>query len=153
MSVPFQLNLFAAICTATGMTLLIRPSVLLNSPIEPFLHKVTGLPSLAADPATLAPAGVAIAAIGVIYWCAIYSGDDKFARNAGTTFKLNIDLVPGKLIFSALEAYLLLFTDRASTGLFLMLVGDFGFAVWLGCTIGFGFAERGALKDLTKQKQ
>jgi len=55
------------------------------------------------------------------------------------------------MFFAAVMAYLLFFTDRASTGLLLMFVGDFSFALWLGMTVGFGGVSRGKLKDLTKK--
>ena len=62
-------------------------------------------------------------------------------------------LVPGRLLFAAITAYLLVFTNRGSTGLFIMFVCDFVFALWMGATIGFGGVERGTLKDLTKKWQ
>jgi hypothetical protein len=52
----------------------------------------------------------------------------------------------------SIEACLLLFTDRGSTGLLTMCVIDFTFAVWLGLTIGFGGVEKGNLDLEKKQK-
>jgi len=153
MSVEFQLILFATVCTISGFALLINPSLLLNSPLEPHIVRLTGLPSTVPDPATLAPAGIAILAIGAINFCAVYSGDDKFAQFVGMVLAMVLMVVWGRLVFAALEAGLLVFTDRGSTGLLIMLVCDLGFALWLGSTIGFGFVERGKMKDLTKKKQ
>jgi hypothetical protein len=83
----------------------------------------------------------------------VYSGDDKFAQFVGMVLAMVLMVVWGRLVFAALEAGLLVFTDRASMGLLTMLVCDLGFALWLGSTIGFGFVERGKMKDLTKKKQ
>jgi hypothetical protein len=83
MSVEFQLTLFATVGTISGLALLINPSLLINSPLEPHIVRLTGLPSTVPDPAALAPAGIAILAIGTINFCAVYSGDDKFAQFVG----------------------------------------------------------------------
>ena len=85
MSVLVQLKIFAIICTVCGTTLLVNPELLLKSPLDPIVARYTGLPSLTADPAALAPSGIAIFAIGLIYWCAIWSGDDKFVMISGTS--------------------------------------------------------------------
>lgn len=83
----------------------------------------------------------------------MYSGDDKFAQFVGMVLMVMVLMVVwGRLVFAALETGLLVFTDRRSTGLLTMLVCDLGFALWLGSTIGFGFVERGKMKDLTKKK-
>jgi hypothetical protein len=55
------------------------------------------------------------------------------------------------MFFAGVMAYLLLFTDRASTGLLTMFLCDFSFALWLGMTVGFGGVSRGTLRDLTKK--
>jgi hypothetical protein len=57
------------------------------------------------------------------------------------------------MFFAVVTAYLLLFTDRASTGLFVMFICDFSFALWLGMTIGFGGVSRGKLRDLSEKSQ
>jgi hypothetical protein len=54
-------------------------------------------------------------------------------------------LVRGRLLFASISGYLLLFTDRGSTGLLTMFLVDTIFALWLGFTIGFGGVERGTL--------
>ena len=57
------------------------------------------------------------------------------------------------MFFAGVMAYLLLFTDRASTGLLTMFLCDFSFALWLGMTVGFDGVSRGKLRDLTKKTQ
>src|SRR5271170_5442084 len=84
MSVLLQLKIFATIASLSGAILLINPAILLQSPLDPMIVRWTGLPSSKADPAALAPAGIAISAIGMVYWCAIWSGDDKFVMVSGT---------------------------------------------------------------------
>lgn len=83
MPVLLQLILFAILCSVSGIILLVDPALLLRSPLERTIARLTGLPSSTADPAALAPAGIAICAIGYIYWAAIWSGDDKFVRYSG----------------------------------------------------------------------
>jgi len=51
----------------------------------------------------------------------------------------------------SISAYLLLFTDRGSTGLFMILVADLVFAVWLGLSVGFGGGRQGTLPDFSKK--
>jgi len=85
MSVLTQLKIFATIASISGATLLINPALILKSPLDPIMMRLTGLPSSTADPAALAPAGIAISAIGMIYWCAIWSGDDKFVMVSGSS--------------------------------------------------------------------
>ena len=83
MSVLLQLQIFATLCTVSGATLLIRPELLLRSPIDDAIVRLTGLPSSSVDPVALAPAAIPICAIGYIYWAAIWSGDDKLVRFSG----------------------------------------------------------------------
>ena len=83
MSVLLQLKIFATIASISGALLLIKPAILLKSPLDPIIVRWTGLPSSNADPAAIAPAAIAISAIGMIYWCAIWSGDDKFVMVSG----------------------------------------------------------------------
>lgn len=61
--------------------------------------------------------------------------------------------MPGRLFFAGLGAYLLKFTEMGSTGLLIMVLVDFMFAMWLGLTIGFGGVPRGTMNDLTKKRQ
>ena len=63
----------------------------------------------------------------------------------------NAFAAPGRMVFAAIMAYLLLFTDRASTGLFIMFLCDFSFGLWLGMTVGFGGVSRGRMRDLTRK--
>jgi hypothetical protein len=51
----------------------------------------------------------------------------------------------------SIVTYLLLFTDRGSTGLFMILVADFVFAIWLGLSVGFGGRRRGRLLDFSNE--
>src|SRR5271170_7915422 len=85
MSVLLQLKIFATIASLSGAILLIKPAILLKSPLDPIIVRWAGLPSSNADPAAVAPAGIAISAIGMIYWCAIWSGDDKLVLVSGTS--------------------------------------------------------------------
>jgi hypothetical protein len=83
MSVLLQLKLFSTIAILSGIILLTYPSLLLRSPLEPAIVRLTGLPSSTIDQAALAVAAIPITAIGYIYWCSIWSGDDKFVRASG----------------------------------------------------------------------
>ena len=83
MSVQLQLKIFATIASVSGAILLVKPALILQSPLEPHISRLTGLPSIKADSSTLAPAGIAISAIGFIYWATIWSGDDKFVKISG----------------------------------------------------------------------
>jgi hypothetical protein len=56
-------------------------------------------------------------------------------------------------LFAGIGACLLKFTDMGSTGLLIMVLVDFVFAMWLGMTIGFGGVARGEMMDLTKKKK
>lgn len=60
-------------------------------------------------------------------------------------------VVPGRLVMASLTAYLTFFTDMGSTGMFIMLVTDVIFAIWLGMTIGFGGGKGGTLPDISKK--
>jgi hypothetical protein len=85
MSVLLQLEIFAGVAIGSGLCLLTKPSLLLRSPLEPYLTRYTGLPSTTTNPADLTIAAIPIMAIGFIYSCAIWSGDDKFVRVSGTS--------------------------------------------------------------------
>jgi hypothetical protein len=52
---------------------------------------------------------------------------------------------------ASLTAYLTFFTDLGSTGMFIMLVADVAFAIWLGITVGFGGGKGGTLPDFSKK--
>jgi hypothetical protein len=52
---------------------------------------------------------------------------------------------------ASLTAYLTFFTDTGSTGMFIMLVVDVVFAIWLGMTIGFGGGKGGTLPEFSKK--
>jgi hypothetical protein len=52
---------------------------------------------------------------------------------------------------ASLTAYLTFFTDLGSTGMFIMLVADIIFAIWLGITVGFGGGKGGTLPDFSKK--
>ena len=60
---------------------------------------------------------------------------------------------PGRMFFAMITAYLLLFTDRGTTGLLMMFVVDFSFALWLGMITGFGGVSKGKMRDFTKKSQ
>jgi hypothetical protein len=64
--------------------------------------------------------------MGYIYWTMIWSGDDKMARASGSCilFRDADSLVPGRLLMSVINTYLILFTNRKSTGLFIILLVD-----------------------------
>jgi hypothetical protein len=66
---------------------------------------------------------------------------------------VGLTVAPGRLLFAGLGACLLMFTERGSTGLLIMVLVDFVFAMWLGLTIGFGGVPRGKMMDLTKKRQ
>jgi hypothetical protein len=86
MSVLFQLKLFSSVAILSGVTLLTKPAVLLRSPLEPYLTCYTKLPSTTINPPDLTIAAIPIMAIGFIYACSIWSGDDKFVRISGTKY-------------------------------------------------------------------
>jgi len=83
MSVATQVGIHATICTLSGFTLLLKPSLLLRSPLDPIISRFTGLPPTPIVPAALAPAAIAILAIGLMHWNSVWSGDDKLARASG----------------------------------------------------------------------
>ena len=86
MSVPLQLGLFSSLAFASGTTLLVRPSIILRSPLEPYLRALTGLPSTPLDNQLLAIAAIPIFAIGLIYFAVILTGDEKFVRFSGKSW-------------------------------------------------------------------
>jgi hypothetical protein len=83
MSVLLQLRTFAAIAIGSGGLLLIKPTLVLRSPLEPYLRSWTGLPSTPLEPLTLAVGAIPIIAIGVIYCAAMITGDEKLVRFSG----------------------------------------------------------------------
>jgi hypothetical protein len=92
MSVLLQMKLFAGVCTVSGITLLTRPSLILRSPLEPSIVRLTRLSSSTLDPAALAVAALPIMSIGNIFWASIWSGDEKFVKISGTLLKVFVDM-------------------------------------------------------------
>jgi hypothetical protein len=84
MSVLLQLRAFASLAIGVGGLLVIKPTVILRSPLEPYLRSWTGLPSTPLEPLTLAIAAIPIIAIGAIYCAAMLTGDEKLVRFSGT---------------------------------------------------------------------
>lgn len=86
MSVVFQLQIFSTLAIFSGLLLLTKPEWLLRSPLEPYLTYYTGLPSTTINRGDLTLTAIPIMAIGVIYACSVWSGDDKFVRVSGKRF-------------------------------------------------------------------
>ena len=86
MSVRLQLVLFSSLAFASGTTLLIRPSIIVRSPLETHLRALTGLSSTPLDNQLLAIAAIPIFAIGLIYCAVIFTGDEKFVRFSGKSW-------------------------------------------------------------------
>jgi hypothetical protein len=83
MSVLLQLRVFASLAIGGGGLLVIKPTLILRSPLEPYLRSWTGLPSTPLEPLTLSIAAIPIIAIGAIYCAAMITGDEKLVRFSG----------------------------------------------------------------------
>jgi len=92
MTVTANVASHATICVISGIVLLLKPELLLRSPLEPYVVQWTGLPSAPLDRQALALTAIPVIALGYIHWMIIYTGDANMVRVSGITYLVHFSL-------------------------------------------------------------
>jgi hypothetical protein len=91
MSITTNLTIHATICVVAGIVLLVKPELVLNTPLDPYVVKWTRLPTTVIDRTVRAVVAIPIIAIGFINAMIVYTGDINMVRVSCTLLLVRAD--------------------------------------------------------------